>query len=572
MKKKILIPIIAGALVVIGVVIFLIVRSGSSSYFNIKIMDTTGTVKVNRDSSSLDAYEGMKIRDKDLLGVGQDGFTRIDCDRSTYCYFEHDTEASFIANSDKKLTINMIKGEMVVELQKTYSPDEDFSIATSNTSMAIRGTVVAVKVIPDADGNIRTLNYCLEGKADIEMADGSTETIEAGEGWLVVSDGQGGITESKAAGAEEFEFEGINIDTLKGADENDMILKDSNGNIIRKNAPATLSGNNVVIDENNFPDMIFMNYINNKIDKDRNGLLSQDELGETSIRVESLGISDLKGIEFFKDLEFLNCDSNHLKYLDLSGNTKIRNLYCAKNMLDSLNIGNCSELSHLSCNNNNLEVLDVSKCSKLQNINCEHNNIKTLDLRNAGDIDTLVCGNNMLLDLDLTNNTKLIYLDCNMNPLTNLDVSQNKDLVYLYCHYAQLFKLDVSSNTKLQCLYLGSNPIRNVDITNNTELIEFSCFNTMISELDVSHNTKLTLLLCGYNAAGFKTLDVSKNTELKELQFPNNRISEIDLSHNPKLEKLDCMYCELTKLDISHNPLLTEDNMRYDKGKVEIIR
>ena len=115
MQKKILIPLIAGLLVVIGVVLFLVFRSKGDSYYNIKILDTSGTVTVDRDGSSLEAYEGLKMRDKDYLKVGSDGFTRIDCDRETYSHFEHDSEASFTADSDKKLTINLIKGELVVE-------------------------------------------------------------------------------------------------------------------------------------------------------------------------------------------------------------------------------------------------------------------------------------------------------------------------------------------------------------------------------------------------------------------------------------------------------------------------
>ena len=108
MKKKILIPLIIGIAVIIGVVLFLIFKSSNKSYFNIKIVDTKGTVTIDRDGNSIEAYEELKMRDKDYIRVGSDGYTRIDCDRETFSHFEHNTEASFDADKDKKLVINLV--------------------------------------------------------------------------------------------------------------------------------------------------------------------------------------------------------------------------------------------------------------------------------------------------------------------------------------------------------------------------------------------------------------------------------------------------------------------------------
>ena len=102
MSKKTLILILTGAVVIIGVVLFFVLRSSSDSYYNIQIMETLGGVKVDRDNSQTDAYAGMKMRSGDNLKVMSDGFTRINCDRETYSRIEHDTEVSFVADSDKK--------------------------------------------------------------------------------------------------------------------------------------------------------------------------------------------------------------------------------------------------------------------------------------------------------------------------------------------------------------------------------------------------------------------------------------------------------------------------------------
>nr|MCR4625450.1 FecR domain-containing protein [Lachnospiraceae bacterium] len=148
MKKKMLIPVLAGALIIIGVALFFVLRSGEDSYFNIRILYSEGNVSIKRDDTSFKASKDMKLRDKDYITVASDGFTRINCDRETYAHFEHDTEAVIKAASNKKLTINMVKGELVIDLQQKLADDEKLNVVTPNTTLAIRGTVVAVRTYP----------------------------------------------------------------------------------------------------------------------------------------------------------------------------------------------------------------------------------------------------------------------------------------------------------------------------------------------------------------------------------------------------------------------------------------
>ena len=124
MSKKILIPVLAGVAVLVGVVLFFVLGSSLESYYNIQIMDTLGGVKVDRDDNVLDAYDGMKMRSGDNLKTMSDGFARINCDRETYSRIEHDTEVAFVADSSKKLVIDLKKGEIVVEVQKKYDSAE----------------------------------------------------------------------------------------------------------------------------------------------------------------------------------------------------------------------------------------------------------------------------------------------------------------------------------------------------------------------------------------------------------------------------------------------------------------
>ena len=88
------------------------------------------------------------------------------------------------------------------------------------------------------------------------------------------------------------------------------------------------NGDVKIDDENNFPDEWFRSEVG-CFDTDRNGYLSKKELEDVrKIDVSVNAISSLKGIEYFKNLEELNCAANHLTSLDLSKNMKLRKLRC----------------------------------------------------------------------------------------------------------------------------------------------------------------------------------------------------------------------------------------------------
>ena len=549
MKKKILIPIIAGVLVIIGVVLFLVLSSDKDdAYFSIKILETKGTVSIDRDKSSIRADEGLKMRDKDYITVSKDGYARIDCDRSTYARFEHNTEASFATNSEKKLKIKLIKGEMVVEVQEKYGSGEALNIVTPNTVMAIRGTVVAVRCIPTADGGVRTVNYCLEGKAEVSTDSGESVTLNAGEGWLTVSDSEGKVREDYAVGAEEFEFADIDVDTLEGADGNPMKIKlESSDHVPGTPVPSDYwDGSPVELNEQNFPDMIFRLYLMDKIDADKDNVLSPDELALEKMDVRSQGINDLKGIEYFTRLTYLNCSQNSLTSLDVSNNRELTELYCAKNELKTLNISGCEKLKTVLCNENHLEKLDVS---------------------GAGNLNVLNCSSNSIYTIDLSKNTELHTLEIYLNPLYSLDVSHNTKLYALYCYSDQLGSLDVSKNTDLEILFCGENLLDSIDVSNNTKLKKLSCHTTDISSLDVSHNPLLTELIC--SSTYISELDVSMLPDLEEIRAGFTDLTTLDLSKNPKLKALNIMYSKIKEIDLRNNPNVTT---LYVDGSVNVIK
>lgn len=86
------------------------------------------------------------------------------------------------------------------------------------------------------------------------------------------------------------------------------------------------------INEENFPDSVFRTYVEESFDKDGSGDLSEEEIAAaTNISVSDKGIRSLSGISCFTELVSLDCSWNELTSLDLSGNTKIKELKAVGN-------------------------------------------------------------------------------------------------------------------------------------------------------------------------------------------------------------------------------------------------
>ncbi len=234
------------------------------------------------------------------------------------------------------------------------------------------------------------------------------------------------------------------------------------------NAAGDTVAESVEINETNFPDEIFRQYVVDSFDKDGDGVLSAEEIAAvTKIDVDDKGISDLTGIEHFTVLNYLHCISNKLTSLDVSNNSVLINLHCGYNQLTSLDVSNNTALELLWCDFNQLKILDVSKNTALRDLKCERNQLTSLDVSNNTKLIELYCYENQLTSLDISNNSNLIDLICGYNQLASLDVSKNTILEYLSCYNNQLTSLDVSNNSKLNSIESENNSYK-INLTNNT--------------------------------------------------------------------------------------------------------
>ena len=223
--------------------------------------------------------------------------------------------------------------------------------------------------------------------------------------------------------------------------------------------PQRLMADDITINETNFPDETFRNWVLSR-SYGQDGVLTEEEIaGVTEIILESQGIKDLKGIEYFTALTELSSFDNPLKSLDVSKNTALTRLNCAYNQLTSLDVSNNTALTYLWCHNNQLTSLDLSKNTSLMYLWCLENHLTSLDLSKNTALAKLDCYGNKLKTLDLSKNTELTILNCGINQLVSLDVSMNTALTELCCHENQLTSLDLSKNKELTILWCFCNQI-----------------------------------------------------------------------------------------------------------------
>ena len=190
----------------------------------------------------------------------------------------------------------------------------------------------------------------------------------------------------------------------------------------------------VAIDDTNFPDADFRTFVKN-FDTNKDDSLSDTEIAAVKvINYPHIGITNLKGIEYFTALKILNCESNRLTTLDVSKNTALTDLYCSGNQLTVLDVSKNTALKTLWCDENQLTVLDVSKNTALK---------------------ILLCDANQLTALDVSKNTALTRLDCYNNQLTSLDVS-NTDMDDLNC-YDNIYQIVVGNDRTFDLSLLPGN-------------------------------------------------------------------------------------------------------------------
>lgn len=419
----------------------------------------------NNDLMTLDVSQCFRLKELNCSGnqlmeldVGhQTQLTQLDCSNNKLTELnvkQNGGLTSLLCNDNQLKTLDLSQNHSLSHLNCAKN-----RLACVDVT-GISGTITA-------DGNRRPIAVRTDGTFDLTTLPGFD--VSKATGWNGGS--VSGTTLSVNAGADEVSYQ---YDCGNGVN------------------PTFIFETSLPINEDNFPDPNFRNYIKTYKAGGRDVLTVEEQRKVETIEVEGKNISNLNGIEAFPNLKELKCGNNSIQNLDLRQNPKLKTLKCNKNQLTQLDLSKNPDIDYLNCSENQLEQLDVSHLKDLVNLDCSHNNLEQLDVKNSKFLVALYCSWNRLteLDADVSHKSHLERVECQNNQLTSLILGQNKLLKKLNCAHNQLTQLNLNNMISLK---------------------DLNCFNNQLTVLDVSDSPELTTLWLGNNHLTSLNLDNNPN-------------------------------------------------------------
>ena len=165
------------------------------------------------------------------------------------------------------------------------------------------------------------------------------------------------------------------------------------------------------------------------------------------------GTLDVTGLDA---LEVLNCGSNALSYLDVTGCSALTKLsFSSNNGITVTGLSGLTSLKELECASNGFATLDLTGLDALEYLYCPSNNLTSLIITSPS-LETLNCSNNLLTVLDMSSFRNIDYVNCSNNLFTVLDVAGYQYLEFLNCSNNRLTALDLTGCVaieRLNCSY-----------------------------------------------------------------------------------------------------------------------
>ena len=276
----------------------------------------------------------------------------------------------------------------------------------------------------------------------------------------------------------------------------------------------------VVIDETNFPDPVFREFIrtgsnfNTYVSYDSNGdgILSSDEIDNiTWINVAGKNITSVQGIELFPNLHTLNCNNTGIVELDVSKNPALYQLYCRDTGITKLDVSNNPALVYLYCDDNiGLTSLNVSNNPALETLGCHNTGIIKLDISNSPALELLDLENTSLTSLDMSNNPVLRSLFAPGNNFAWLNIGDNQNL-YVSIDDSNIDLGEVVGTFNITEVFPGINP-DSITITSGASLDKVT---GIVS--GYTNGTPITYTYdCGTSMNGAETLSVTLHFNKKK--------------------------------------------------------
>ncbi len=330
----------------------------------------------------------------------------------------------------------------------------------------------------------------------------------------------------------------------------------------------------------NIPDPAFRAWLEENSDMNGDGILTEKELAAiTRMEIAGLDIASLEGIQYFSQLQVLDCSNNSLTSLDLSGNPNLVSLDCSGNALTSLDLSGCPALERLACYHNEMTFLALGFCPTLAEAAKGASRTGSLGadvLLYGGSGEDFVLAVDKKLSLETPEGAIPIVAVCFPDPAFRAYVEKNHDpdgdgllspeelaaVTSIECNgegwqsRGEIRSLQgIAYFARLQYLSFSYNHVPTIDLSGNPELTSLYCEYVDLTALDLSANPKLRYLSCYGNA--LTELDLSANPELIFCECGHNNITGLDLSANPNLVTFYCFGMDsLVKLDVSANAQL----------------
>ena len=220
--------------------------------------------------------------------------------------------------------------------------------------------------------------------------------------------------------------------------------------------PQTPPPKDVLINDVNFPDAIFRQYLSEQ-PFGTDGVITPAEITQiTVINIEGLGVANLKGIKNF---------------------TALKELHARNNQISSLDISEMKNLTIVILGNNQLTSINVSGLINLKSLYCSWNQLSSINLSGLTNLEYLYLSGNLLTSIDVSHLSKLIELYLNSNQFVSLNLSNLKNLTHLYLFNNQLKSIDVSVMKNLQIFYCPHNKLTSLNLTGLSKLQELVCDN-----------------------------------------------------------------------------------------------
>ncbi|WP_431166137.1 T9SS type A sorting domain-containing protein [Tenacibaculum halocynthiae] len=240
----------------------------------------------------------------------------------------------------------------------------------------------------------------------------------------------------------------------------------------------------------NIPDTNFKDYLLKKsyinINEDTEIQIGEAENYSGGIYADNLSISNLTGIEAFKNITGLSVSNNSLVTINLENNQKLNNLTLSSNNLSSINLEKNYKLNQINLNNNKLTEINLTNNIELKKLSIESNFLTYLDLSTNILIEKLWLFDNKITDLDILNCKSLTILQASANKLTTLNLSNNSKLYHINLYNNLLEALDVTNSKVLTELNLNNNNLNKLNISNGN--------NPSLKSLQAVNNPNLTCI------------------------------------------------------------------------------